>query len=358
MAPARESNLSTFCDGMTPTPFISVIICSKDRRDYLARAVKSVLESDYPREYFELIIVEETDEPCTYDGTRTISIPRRDLGLGFARKTGAAAARGEFLVFTDDDCVVEKTWFVNILAPMLSDPDTYGVSGATLVQNTGPIGVCEAIFGLPGGGYERLARAGGAIIAVNSASGCNMAFRAEVFRHIEIDDKFSGRLGSDDWVLSSEVANRWKLVYAPNAVVYHQPRNSLRGVYRLMLRRRHKGFQLVRSRIEQLRLIFNIRTGLLPRIFALLVLAALFPPGGLETAGALVLLFYCSMPFVFHKRLRAAHAGPAVWITLPIVKAVMDWAVLRTDLTHLFVNRTGNTNPVDGVLLDKYYQRH
>ena len=84
--------------------------------------------------------MEEGDSPQPLEGVEYIFLPRRDLGLGYARNTGVRNAKGDIIAFTDDDCIVDPLWLKEILAGF-EDPMVQGVAGATFAQENGLIGM-------------------------------------------------------------------------------------------------------------------------------------------------------------------------------------------------------------------------
>jgi glycosyltransferase involved in cell wall biosynthesis len=91
-------------------PLVSVIIITKDRRDDLKKTIQSLQELNYPRDRLEVVVVEEADKPAEVKGVKYIFIPRMNKGFGYARNIGIKNAKGEIIVFTDDDCIVEGNW--------------------------------------------------------------------------------------------------------------------------------------------------------------------------------------------------------------------------------------------------------
>lgn len=92
-------------------PVISVIIPTRDRAGLLADAVAAVRGQSYP--HVELIVVDDGSADSTpdllagmeRDGRVDRSLRHEaPLGAGAARNAGADAARGELLLFEDDDC--------------------------------------------------------------------------------------------------------------------------------------------------------------------------------------------------------------------------------------------------------------
>lgn len=89
-------------------PFFSVIIATYNRRRQLEEAVGSVLSQSY--EDFELIIVDDHSEDETPDYLAGLDDDRirvftneKNMHVSHSRNTGIEKARGEWIVFLDDD---------------------------------------------------------------------------------------------------------------------------------------------------------------------------------------------------------------------------------------------------------------
>jgi glycosyltransferase involved in cell wall biosynthesis len=123
-APVRVSEL----------PPVSVVICTRDRPDQLADALKSVLSLDYPD--FEVVVVDNAARTdATAEMIERLGDPRvRRVaepvpGLSTARNTGLRAARQEVVAFTDDDVVVDRDWLHGIVRGFTRSPRVTCVSG-------------------------------------------------------------------------------------------------------------------------------------------------------------------------------------------------------------------------------------
>jgi glycosyltransferase involved in cell wall biosynthesis len=89
-------------------PLVSVVIPTRDRRDLLARTLRTVLWQSHRD--LEVIVVDEASTDGTADAVAAEPDPRVRLlrheepkGVAAARNTGIEHARGELVAFVDDD---------------------------------------------------------------------------------------------------------------------------------------------------------------------------------------------------------------------------------------------------------------
>ena len=125
-------------DRQTP---ISVVICTADRPETIARAIRSVLDQAYPE--FEVLVVDQSRDAGTE--AIVVALAREDSRLAYVRLTerglsraynrGVAEARHELLAFTDDDCVVPQGWLAAISCAFTEQSDV----GLLYGQVLGPI---------------------------------------------------------------------------------------------------------------------------------------------------------------------------------------------------------------------------
>src|SRR5271169_6552202 len=124
---------------------ITVILCTFNRCQLLAEALHSVAVSTLPESVeWEVLVIDNNSTDQTrevvedfcrrYPGRfRYLFEPQQ--GKSHALNTGIREARGDILIFTDDDVTVEPTWIHNLAAPLHSG-EWMGGGGRTLPERS------------------------------------------------------------------------------------------------------------------------------------------------------------------------------------------------------------------------------
>jgi GT2 family glycosyltransferase len=157
-----------------------------------------------------------------------VTEPRR--GASIARNTGARAATGDVVAFTDADCCPRPDWLA-ALVPPLADASVGGVAGRLL--STPPDGVIEAFSSLftlqlpaaPSRHTRWTPWTGGFPTA-------NLAARRELLHRLGGFDETVAIYGEDYDLCARLYATGAAIVYTPGAVVEHQHRVTLRAMLR------------------------------------------------------------------------------------------------------------------------------
>lgn len=217
-----------------PAPLFSIVIPTYNRPDRLASCLQSLTQLNYPRERFEIIVVDDgSNQPIAsgaepFKSNLTLTLLRQDnSGPACARNTGAAHAQGQYLVFTDDDCQPYPDW-LTALERVLHQQPTALVGGYTvnaLPEN--PFSTASQIL------IDYLYDYYNSRQAPSFFASNNFAMAAEQFRLSGgFDTSFPLAAGED-----REFCDRWlqlglPLVYAPAARVRHTHQLSLRQFWR------------------------------------------------------------------------------------------------------------------------------
>jgi GT2 family glycosyltransferase len=321
-------------------PSVSVVIVTKGNHQEAERAVASVLAADYPEELREVVVVEEVADPAPIEGAgiKYIAIPERNLGLGSARNQGLSNAAGEIIVFTDDDCVVDRNWLKELVRPLLKDKDAQALCGAVHVPACGPVGRCENILGFPGGGVKYVRQAKGEIITRPTFSTCNCAIRRNV---VDAGLSFHEdcRAGGEDELFSRKISAEHPILYNPEAEVMHKPRDSFAAVFFWFVRRGQARVEMMRHGSKGRFVLGMLYTSQIIRLLVIIGICLAFSMPLLPVLAVIFELYYLSV-ILRHVWAWKYHPSVFAFVLLPFVKAAMDigmdLGVVKTVLTRMF----------------------
>lgn len=119
-----------------PPRFVSIILPAFNEQTYIGEALSAVLQLDYPRDCFEVIVVDNG----SIDDTVSIAKQYADqvhvvpnVRVGAVRNFGVAQAKGEIIAFLDADCLPPTDWLTASLAYM-DQQNCDAVGGIGLVR--------------------------------------------------------------------------------------------------------------------------------------------------------------------------------------------------------------------------------
>ncbi|MGY1827724.1 MULTISPECIES: glycosyltransferase family 2 protein [unclassified Blastococcus] len=228
-----------------PTPTVSVVICTRDRPEELARCLASLPRQSHPPD--EVIVV---DNASTGPRTREVAVAagvhyvREDRpGLDIARNTGLLAARSDLIAYTDDDTELHPRWLERLVAAFEDDEEVLAVTGLVLPAelDTEAQWIFESRWGF-GRGFMRIdfgpdfyrAKRPYGCPAWEIGAGANMAFRRSVVDEVGLFDErldvgAAGCSGDSEYWYRILAAGR-TCRYEPSAVVFHHHRAGMAGL--------------------------------------------------------------------------------------------------------------------------------
>ncbi|MEB3350656.1 MAG: glycosyltransferase [Cyanobacteriota bacterium] len=202
----------------------TVIIPTHNRSAPLAACLAALARSSYPHELFEVVVVDDgggvdlSQAIASFESSRLRLLRQSRRGPGSARNTGARAAMGRWLAFTDDDCMPEPGW-LNALAKHLTRDPHLAVGGHTinhLVDN--PCSSASQLLIDFLYSYYNIACAGNASFFTSN----NLAVPAAGFQAMGGFDEIHTRFASEDREFCSHWLQRGhRLHYEPMAQVRH-----------------------------------------------------------------------------------------------------------------------------------------
>ncbi len=201
-------------------PLVSIIIPSLNRKERLRVCLNSVHKLDYPRSKIEIIIVDNgstdgTSEMLSREFPEINVVFESRRNSCYARNAGWKRAKGQIIAFTDDDCVVAENW-LKVLIPIFENTEIAGVGGP-LILLLGPLSVVRKFRETPFGDFYM----GSEKKMTDYLITANIALRKEVFKTSEFDVSLAFTALEDLDFCASLANNGYKLLYVPDAIVYH-----------------------------------------------------------------------------------------------------------------------------------------
>jgi glycosyltransferase involved in cell wall biosynthesis len=230
-------------------PYVSVIICTRNRPDVLRRALASFAALDYPR--YELLVIDgsHADETASmvqnqFPHARYFHIGSH--GRSFALNRGLDAARGRIVAFTDDDVRVDRYWLAELVSGF-DDPRVACVTGAALPMELRT--QAQVWFEESGGfteGFQpraiELPASPGSLLPFATGkigAGVNMSWRRDVLLElggfeVALDtltpvwppSAAHGSSGEDLAAFFDALMRGYRLEFNPSAIVFHEHRRT------------------------------------------------------------------------------------------------------------------------------------
>jgi GT2 family glycosyltransferase len=205
-------------------PFFSVIIPTYKRKARLWNCLEAISQLSYPKDRFEVIVVDDSnDHGMTsfllpfYDQLQLVVLSQKNAGPAAARNKGRKHARGEYLIFTDDDCVPALDW-LNAFAQCVLKTPNCAITGKTVNALTGNLYSTASQLMIDYFYDYYNFNSGDAKFAVSS----NLAMPAEGFDAIGgFDIMFTRPAGEDRDLCARWREHGFRIIYAPEVIVWH-----------------------------------------------------------------------------------------------------------------------------------------
>jgi GT2 family glycosyltransferase len=207
------------------TPRVSVVVATYNGARTLRLCLESLGRLNYPD--YEVIVVDDGSTDAVphiatqFPAVRYCRQPH--CGLGAARNTGIAAATGQIVAFTDDDCRADPDWLYYLVSELVRG-DFVGVGGPNLLPPDDSV-VAAVVMAAPGGPAhvmldDRLAE---------HVPGCNMAFWKWALEEIGGFDPVFQKAGDDVDVCWRLQQRGYRIGFSPSAFVWHYRRSTIRA---------------------------------------------------------------------------------------------------------------------------------
>jgi GT2 family glycosyltransferase len=217
---------------VTPSPSVSVVVSTHQRRDLLARLLDALAAQELDRP-FEVVVVVDGSTDGTSEmlqaraqeasraagtagtagalrGWLQVLVQNPALGPAGARNRGWRAASGEVVVFTDDDCYPAPGWLAALVGA-LAESGSGLAQGVTRPERSawdgsGPF--ARTMWVLEEDGFYAT---------------CNMAYRRDVLEKVGgFDERFRRPFGEDTDLAWRALESGATATFVADAVMYHQ----------------------------------------------------------------------------------------------------------------------------------------
>ena len=213
----------------TNSPSISVVVPCRGHANELKNCLRGLQQQTTTSPY-EIIVVDSASDQVVADVVAvfpSVRLVRSQSGLlpGGARNLGAQNARGDYLAFTDADCIPEPGWLTAAIEAFNRGATVVG--GSVLhAHPLNPIAVADNLLQFTDFSPHRPDG------AASSLPGCNLALSQAAFHEL---GGFSNALQvGEDTFFSSAAATRWPgdVRFVRGMRVRHSGRTDLRAFWR------------------------------------------------------------------------------------------------------------------------------
>jgi glycosyltransferase involved in cell wall biosynthesis len=212
---------------MTPTVTISVIVPVYNAEETISSCLKSLFEQSIPKTRYEIIVVDDGSTDHTRDIVTGFDVHymfQHNQGPASARNQGAHAASGELILFTDSDCIPSFNWIEEMIHPF-DHSEITGVKGAyRTIQKSVVARFAQMEFE---DRYDLLQKRS----YIDMVDTYSAAYRKHIFLSMGLfDQRFTAANGEDMDFSCRLFAAGYRLVFNPNAIVFHKHADRI-GAY-------------------------------------------------------------------------------------------------------------------------------
>ncbi|MDO5564626.1 MAG: glycosyltransferase [Eubacteriales bacterium] len=214
-------------------PLVSIIIPCYNQIQYTYKCLISILETvDFQKTPYEIIIADDVSEDATKELNKyseNIIISRNETNQGFLKNCNNAAkkARGEYIVFLNNDTEVKTNWLSSLVDLIKRDP-FYGIVGSKLIFPDGTLQEAGGIIWADGSawnygrGKDPKSPEYNYVREVDYISGASIMIKKDLWIEIGGFDERYAPAYCEDSDLAFEVRQRgYKVMYQPASEIIH-----------------------------------------------------------------------------------------------------------------------------------------
>ena len=243
---------------------ISIIIPVYNGKNYIKKLLDSLLDLDYPKHDYEIIVVDNNSSDQTKEFVKQYPVrmlEENNIQSSYAaRNKGIKNAQYDILAFIDADCIASKEWLKEGIKP-IANGEADLVGGKVEFYFSKEKTASELYDSITNMQIEDNIR------ERNVAKTANLFAKKEIFNKIGLFPDYVKSGGDVQWTYKA-TRNGFSLIYAPKAVVKH-PARSLKD----LLKKQYcvgKGMMhiLIQEGKSKLKIVYAIFRLLIPPRFS------------------------------------------------------------------------------------------
>lgn len=220
----------------SPTPLksfpkVTIVTPTWNRGKQLEESVRNFKNLDYPQNKIEIIFVNDcsTDDTAQvgkilstkYSNVKMLKTPKNS-GPAAARNVGIKNAKGEYLFFTDDDCIVPPHWISAYLSVYFNHKEVAGVSGNVIPPKKNFFAFIDYLLNKFVLKTRRKDILIGGVECPGGFTG-NVSYRRKVL--VEVGMFNPSKRTGEEQDLKQRVCKKYKMAFVPVSVIHNQPYN-------------------------------------------------------------------------------------------------------------------------------------
>jgi cellulose synthase/poly-beta-1,6-N-acetylglucosamine synthase-like glycosyltransferase len=238
----------------------SIIIPSRCRPQALQNCLQAIQHLDYPKNNFEVIVVLDGDKE-NYERFISLSthtdfslqvVSQERAGPSAARNMGARLAKGKYLAFTDDDCLLPSNWLTQVDSLFALHPEC--LLGGQIMPLATADHCSRASHALLNAVYQFYNDdpAHSAFFA-----SCHMLMPKSAFDELQgFDVNF--QTAEDRDFCSRWCSRGWPMFYNPSLVIHHDQKDSFISFFRRHFRYGRGGYRFHLKQARQQQASFHL----------------------------------------------------------------------------------------------------
>jgi len=214
-------------------PTVSIIVLNYNGKKYLDGCFTSIARISYPKDKYEVIMVDNGSLDGSieyvrkkYSWVKVIAL-NKNYGFAGGNNIGVKFADGDYVVFLNNDVVVDENWLTELVKVVINKPNAIVTSKALFLDKPGIINHDGSKATLIGRGFcinfgrknNNLGDLSPKFVV--QPYGASMLVKKDIFRNIGMfdEDYFTSLedldIGLRAWLFG------YKVIYAPASIFYH-----------------------------------------------------------------------------------------------------------------------------------------